>query len=419
MRKNKVIVVGAGFAGLTAAYKLKSSGFDVEVFEARDRVGGRVCSRKLENGAIVEMGGEWITADDHSVRDLASELNVPLAEVGVDFMIREAINGASVSAAEQMEAVQITAKAYHDLDDATVDNGTMGDFFDQLDLGEAQKAVLVSRLQCSFGSDLHKIALRMLGDRSSPLRESGFSLGGLSQYYRVATGNQSLAIALAEKVSTVNLEHEVTHISQSGGQVTVRGRSAGEPFEVTTDAVVIAIPIKLLGKLNFEPELPADIAQAHTSIPMGIAAKIAAGTSKPPSLRAVQDVVAPYWCWAGKGADGEVRPAVTAFCGSVQAQNNLATDSHDPTTWLEKLKEANRDLEFDENPFLIDWSQDPWAYGCYSAFDNKSTDTIGLLTQPVGRLFFAGEHTADHSATMEGAISSGNRAAEQVKGAVE
>ncbi len=57
-----IAVVGAGFAGLAAAFELVNSGFAVTVLEARQRVGGRVWSTKLANGAIVELGGEWISS---------------------------------------------------------------------------------------------------------------------------------------------------------------------------------------------------------------------------------------------------------------------------------------------------------------------------------------------------------------------
>ena len=53
-------VVGAGFAGLAAADALAASGHEVTVFEARDRVGGRVHSRTLDDGATIELGAEFI-----------------------------------------------------------------------------------------------------------------------------------------------------------------------------------------------------------------------------------------------------------------------------------------------------------------------------------------------------------------------
>ncbi len=111
--------------------------------------------------------------------------------------------------------------------------------------------------------------------------------------------------------------------------------------------------------------------------------------------------------------------AVTAFCGSTQAQQNLATNSNNPKTWLNQLQSANPDLEFVNEPIMVDWSQDDLARGCYSAFDNPATDIIPQLAKPIGRLFFASEYTDQDSATMEGALASGLRAAREVMETVD
>jgi monoamine oxidase len=55
-----VVVVGAGLAGLVAARELKRADVRVCVLEARDRVGGRLFGRELDDGTIVEMGGQWV-----------------------------------------------------------------------------------------------------------------------------------------------------------------------------------------------------------------------------------------------------------------------------------------------------------------------------------------------------------------------
>ena len=89
---------------------------------------------------------------------------------------------------------------------------------------------------------------------------------------------------------------------------------------------------------------------------------------------------------------------MTASCGAQQAEQNWEADSGDPTTWLAKIASANPDLEFVGEPLLVDWSQDVWARGCYSAFDNPAADVIPILSVPVGRIFFAGEHTNRESA---------------------
>ena len=85
----KTIVVGAGFSGLSAAYKLHKEGAEAVVLEARDRVGGRVYSKELSNGEVVEMGGEWIGDDDKLYHAFIYELGLTKIEVGIDFMVRK------------------------------------------------------------------------------------------------------------------------------------------------------------------------------------------------------------------------------------------------------------------------------------------------------------------------------------------
>ena len=417
--KQHITVVGAGFAGMAAAYELNSLGYAVTVLEARQRVSGRVWSKKLANGTTVELGAEWIGPGDHTVRDMAKRLNIPLANVGVDFLAREAMQGAAVSSEMQHETIRVAAQEIAAMDKTVIAKSTVDEFINNLPVSNDQKLLFSSRLQCSFGTHLSNIALRMLSDRSSTLRKYDAGVQGDTLYHRVVGGNHKIAIEIAARLQAddsadVHLGYKVTSIAHNETGVIIKGLADQESFEIKADAVIVAVPVKLLSELEFNPALPAEQADAFAKVPMGIAAKIAVGTKQPPPLRGLQDVKMPYWCWTGKGGDGSVRKAVTAFCGSTQAQENLATNSNDPTTWLRELQSANPDLDFEDEPILVDWSQDDLARGCYSAFDNPAADTIPFLSKPVGRLFFAGEHTAVASGTMEGAMASGLRASKDV-----
>jgi hypothetical protein len=94
----RVAVVGAGFAGLAAADALAAAGVDVVVLEARDRVGGRVWSRELENGAIVEMGAEFILPGNDTIHAYAERFGLGLWEKGMLYGDREPRGGKGVSA---------------------------------------------------------------------------------------------------------------------------------------------------------------------------------------------------------------------------------------------------------------------------------------------------------------------------------
>jgi monoamine oxidase len=245
----------------------------------------------------------------------------------------------------------------------------------------------------------------MLGD---------YSLGESRKYYRIATGNQSLAKSLATDLPDLRLRHVVSAISHGQNGVSVYGEAAASAFEVAADAAIVAVPVKCATDIAFTPALSSRAHKAFSSVPMGVASKLLIGTKRPPLLRAIQDVEMPYWCWTGMGEQGVVRSAVTAFCGSKKAQQNLNTFGNDPSIWLNKVQSALPNLEFADDPIMVDWSQDEWARGCYSAYDNTSTDLIPFQSENIGRVCFAGEHMAEESGTMEGAITSGIHAAQQI-----
>ena len=122
----------------------------------------------------------------------------------------------------------------------------------------------------------------------------------------------------------------------------------------------------------------------------------------------------PFWCWAALGEGGVPRSALTAFAGSAAAMRRLGIGSGESGPWLDRMMALNPDVRIAGEPVSVEWERDPLARGCYAAFDNRSFDRRDLLSAPVGRLVFAGEHTAGAVGTMNGAVTTGLRAAREV-----
>jgi monoamine oxidase len=390
----RVAVAGAGLAGLTAAYELQRAGADVVVLEARDRVGGRVWSRRLENGAVVEMGAEFVLPGNTAVRELAAELGLGLWDKGMRYGSREPRGGIGTTV-EELEAAASELGAA--LEAAPPDMPARR-FLDGLDIPAGAREALVARVEISSANSASDVAARDLAGIAHVDREPAPSVAG---------GNQGLALALAARLGeAVRLSSPVEAIRHSSREVRVVAAGA----EIEADACVIAVPASVLDRIAFDPPLPARLAGALAAVRYGHAAKLFVPLRRPAPPSAVMSVPERYWTWTATGDGGRVQPVVSAFAGSAAALERLEVRSG-PGRWLESLARLRDDLELEpDEAVLSTWADDPWAGAAYST--STPAAVAAAAERPLGGLAFAGEHTAgEFAALMEGAIRSGRRAA--------
>ena len=110
------IAIGAGLAGLSAAAELGATGSDVIVVEARDRVGGRTWSRRLPNGATVEMGAEFVLPGNTEVLALAERLGLGFWDKGMRYGDREPRGGIGTDRDSIAAAVAVVERALESLE---------------------------------------------------------------------------------------------------------------------------------------------------------------------------------------------------------------------------------------------------------------------------------------------------------------
>ena len=110
----RVIIIGAGFAGLSAATSLADAGVDVTVLEARDRVGGRVWSQELvpgDPGTVIERGAEFVLDGYEQLTGWVARLGLELANTTMSYYVREPRGGEPVTVGEGVIAAAVLAKA--------------------------------------------------------------------------------------------------------------------------------------------------------------------------------------------------------------------------------------------------------------------------------------------------------------------
>jgi monoamine oxidase len=393
----RVIVIGAGVAGLTAARRLAMQGFEVLVLEARNRVGGRVWSHRLSNDEIVELGGEWISTSQTAVIDLAAELGLGLVDTGMDFTSRDPVGGPVIPDDEHERLGRALARRMEESGPELLAEMTVADLLAGLEQPGPAGAVLRSRLAGTAGAQLDEVSAGEIGEE--------FGVGDEGSYVRIDGGNDCLAKALAVGLE-LRLETEVVSVHQGADGVGVVSTNE----ELRAGAVVLAVPLPVLRRLVFDPALPDDVVLALDHLRMGKGVKVAVPTTEEPPMFRRQDTDIPAWYWTGLGPEGSVRRAVTGYAGTKAGVDALLGGT------MARLARAAPEVDLGA-PVVADWVSDPFAGGSYSVIGPGQRRLLASLARPWGRVFLAGEHV-NGSGTIVGAIESGEDAATRLTAAV-
>ena len=396
-----MIVIGAGFAGLAAADALVAAGADVTVLEARDRVGGRVYSRRLRNGAVIELGADFFEADHSVLRGYARRFGLTIVPRGMRYSEREPRGVETTAAAVREVAEMARDMLLQHLDGPPL---SVAALLDSLDVDPIAREAVRSRIEVSSAHGADGVDARVLG-------HFGSSYGG-AESDRIVEGNDAIARGLVEGLGDrIRLSTPVESIARDADGVLVS--TAGSA--ITADAAIVAVPAAVLKRLPFEPALPADKRAALARLPIATAAKLFVPLRAPTEPSATLSVPERYWAWTALGADGAVTPVVNCFAGSPAALERLRV-SEGPASWVASLRRLRPDLELLEDGVVLATWDEPWSRGVYSVSSPAAQPgDEDAICRNEGRLIFCGEHTArGDCGLMEGALRSGLRAAEIV-----
>ncbi len=438
-----VVVVGAGLAGLTVASRLERAGCAVVVLEARGRVGGRVLNQELGDGLVVDVGGQFVGPTQRHVLGLAAELGVPTYPIFTDGLTVLEIGGRrhayrkvprlgpaqladagrAIVALERL-ARRVSVQAPWQAAGAdAADSRTLADWARRnvrTRLGRfAIEAFSQGVLACEPGevSLLHVLFYLRSAGGLRQLTETS----GAAQQDRFAGGSQLIAIRLAERLGDrVRLGAPVTRIEQRSSGVTVHANDV----VASGRRAVVAVPPALAGRICYDPPLPGDRDQLTQAAPMGSVIKCLAVYDKPfwrdagYNGQATSDglgATVTFDTGPPAGAPGVLLGFVTGARARRLAQADPAARRGEVLGSFGRYfgPDAQRPAEYVEH----DWTADQWTRGCYGAHFPPGTWTQfgSALRRPSGLLHWAGTETAtEWSGYMDGAVQSGERAADEV-----
>jgi monoamine oxidase len=438
------LVVGAGFAGLSAARALVGAGRTVAVLEARDRVGGRVYTKTLDDGTPVDLGGQWVGPTQDRLYALAKEVGVPTFAThneGHNLLFlagkKKKYKGTIPRVAplpllnlgwamSRMDALAKTVnleKPWETPNAAELDAQTLASMVSRHVHFYTARELLAVGLETVFAANAADISLLHAAFyvKSGGGLERLLGIANGAQQDRFEGGAQPVADRLAAKLGdAVHLSCPVREIVVTGDGVELRG----DGFVARGRRVVVAVPPTLAGRIRYVPHLPAARDQLTQRMPMGSVIK----------CMAVYDT--PFWRQDGLSgqAVSDHGPVQTTFDNSPKGGTPgvlLGFVEANAARLLARMGEEARRAEvltcfaryFGDRAktprVYVDksWADDEWSRGCYAGYMPPGVWTSygHALTAPVGRIHWAGTETSPvWNGYIEGALASGERAAHEV-----
>ncbi|HEV7474235.1 MAG TPA: NAD(P)/FAD-dependent oxidoreductase [Pyrinomonadaceae bacterium] len=420
-RSYSCIIIGAGLSGLAAANALKD--WNITILEARQRTGGRVLSFNFkENPELVcELGAEWVGASHERMQALCHDFKIPLEDHRFEtWLLQDGVVKRpgqwdfSPQAKTAFAEFKKTYKNYSERDRKRLDQYDWWTWLKKI--GFTEEDLLLRDLQDStdFGETIRMMSAYGAAAEyfeSSPANEMDFKMTG---------GNSRLINALTSKLGNTSIHTGmvVEKIVQRGGRVTVT--AGGRNF--TADACICTVPARVLNKITFDPPLPSAHSAAANQLQYARIVKNQVLFNERfwglEDFSLVSDVTSHYYFHSTKDQPGKQGILCSYAIG--EKADVLASQSSNRRREIitrDLLPFDKRAPELAANIQSMAWQRDAYTQGAYAFYRPGQWFTLRpILQRPHGKVLFAGEHLAEWQGFMEGAVVTGEAAAQALKG---
>jgi len=444
---DEVVIVGAGIAGLTAAWRLRQAGVRVRLFEAQGRVGGRMLSLRnhFAEGQVVELGGELIDTGHVRIRALAAELDLVLDDLPAGDGAGDTwyFDGRAIGEREIVEAFVPVARAI-DRDVASLGDGEL-DYRDANPAFRALDAMSIAQWldRNGVGGWLRKLvdvayttemgletgeqsALNLLTFIGTDDADAFRVFGQSDERFHVRGGNDLVVQRLGARLDdAIESGHVLEAVASRGQGYALSFRAGAASREVLAKQVVLALPFTLLRRVRIDAALPERKRRAIDTLAYGTNAKLMIGFDRrawrehDANGASMSDL--PYQTtWETSRKQPGNAGVLTNFTGG---HHGLALGDGTPrqqadaaVASLERVFPGIATARQDAREARMHWPSQPWVRGSYACLRPGDWSSLrGVMGEAVGGLHFAGEHCAlDTQGFMEGGCESGEIAAREV-----
>lgn len=442
-----VLIVGAGIAGLTAAWRLRQAGVAFRLFEAQNRTGGRMWSLRnfFPDGQVCELGGELIDTPHSHIRRLATELGIELDDLATDDPSLRSetfyFDGRIISEREVAEAflpiaeriIADLAPLGADLDPTydspqgagALDNMSIAEWLDGVGASGWIRTLLDVGYTTEYGLELDRQSalnlLLMIGTDPGSFEIFGES----DERFHVHDGNDRIVSDLARRVhdaiETATVLEAITQ--RSDGRYDLAFRRDGSSVVATGTHVLLAMPFTMLRQVRMDVVLPPAKRRAIAELGYGTNAKLMVGFSSRPWRQpggangSVLTSLPFQLVWETSRLQDGASGILTNFSGGAHGvavgQGTEAEQAARLVADLERIFPGVKDAHVGMKAVRFHWPSFQWTRGSYASYHpGQWTSLRGAEQETVDQLFFAGEHCSlEAQGFMEGGCETGEAAA--------